>query len=79
MNRKVIGADRRSDRARQLARKVRQVNIGQPAAGIAKQMVMFFGHAIEAVRAAVKDYYDKNGIAYDPEKFQIHDCEHCHD
>ena len=24
-------------------------------------------------------YYDKNGIAYDPEKFQIHDCEHCHD
>ena len=32
--------------------------------------------AEEAVRAAVKDYYDKNGIAYDPEKFQIHDCEH---
>ena len=35
--------------------------------------------AEKAVRAAVKDYYDKNGIAYDPEKFQIHDCEHCHD
>ena len=35
--------------------------------------------AEEAVRAAVKDYYDKNGIAYDPEKFQIHDCENCHD
>ena len=35
--------------------------------------------AEEAVRAAVKDYYDKNGIAYDPEKFQIHDCEYCHD
>ncbi len=35
--------------------------------------------AEEAVRAAIKDYYDKNGIAYDPEKFQIHDCEHCHD
>ena len=35
--------------------------------------------AEEAVRAAVKDYYDKNGIAYDPEKFQIHVCEHCHD
>ena len=35
--------------------------------------------AEEAVRAAVKDYYDKNGIAYDPEKFQIHDCEHCRD
>lgn len=33
--------------------------------------------AEEAVRAAVKDYYDKNGIAYDPEEFKIHDCEHC--
>ena len=35
--------------------------------------------AEEAVRAAVKDYYDRNGIAYDPDKFQLHDCEHCHD
>ena len=35
--------------------------------------------AEEAVRAAVKDYYEKNGIAYDPEQFKIHDCEHCHD
>ena len=35
--------------------------------------------AEEAVRAAVKDYYDKNGIAYNPAEFQIHDCEHCHD
>ncbi len=35
--------------------------------------------AEEAVKAAVKDYYDKNGIAYDPELFvQLHDCEHCH-
>lgn len=33
--------------------------------------------AEEAVRAAVKDYYDKNGIAYNPEEFKIHDCEHC--
>ena len=33
--------------------------------------------AEEAVRAAVKDYYDKNGIAYNPDDFQIHDCEHC--
>ena len=29
--------------------------------------------AEEAVRAAVKDYYDKNGIAYNPDEFQIHD------
>ena len=28
--------------------------------------------AEEAVQAAVKDYYDKNGIAYDPEKFKVH-------
>ena len=33
--------------------------------------------AEEAVRAAVKDYYDKNGIAYNAEEFKIHDCEHC--
>ena len=26
--------------------------------------------AEEAVKAAVKDYYDKNNIAYDPEKFK---------
>ena len=36
--------------------------------------------AEEAVKAAVKDYYDKNGIKYDPEMFkQVHDCEHCDD
>ena len=35
--------------------------------------------AEEAVRAAVKGYYDKHGIAYNPDDFQIHDCEHCHD
>ena len=34
--------------------------------------------AEEAVRAAVKDYYDKNGIAYDPALFpSCSDCEHC--
>jgi len=35
--------------------------------------------AEEAVKAAVKDYYDKNGIVYDCKLF--HDCstcEHCH-
>ena len=34
--------------------------------------------AEEAVRAAVKDYYDRNGIEYDPKEFELHDCEHCH-
>ena len=34
--------------------------------------------AEEAVKAAVKDYYDKNNIAYDPEKFKnCGECEHC--
>ena len=35
--------------------------------------------AEEAVKAAVKDYYDKNGIEYDHEKFQSVDCAHCHE
>ena len=36
--------------------------------------------AEEAVKAAVKNYYNKNGIEYDKEKFaQVHDCEHCAD
>jgi nitrogen fixation NifU-like protein len=34
--------------------------------------------AEEAVKAAVKDYYDKNGIAYDEETFRQVDCAHCH-
>ena len=34
--------------------------------------------AEEAVRAAVKDYYDRNGIAYDPADFPLHDCDGCH-
>ena len=33
--------------------------------------------AEQAVRAAVLDYYEKNGIPYDKEKFKIEDCEHC--
>ncbi len=33
--------------------------------------------AEEAVKAAVKDYYDKNGIEYDPEMFKEGCCDHC--
>ena len=33
--------------------------------------------AEEAVKMAVKDYYDKNGIAYDASKFCGGDCAHC--
>lgn len=35
--------------------------------------------AEEAVRAAVKDYYDKNGIAYDPAQFAEHRAADGHD
>ena len=36
--------------------------------------------AEEAVRAAVKDYYDKNGIAYDKTQFpDCENCAHCHE
>ena len=35
--------------------------------------------AEEAIKAAVKNYYDKNGIAYDPYQFASCDtCPHCH-
>ena len=34
--------------------------------------------AVEAVKAAVKDYYDKNGIAYNPADFCSNDCANCH-
>ena len=33
--------------------------------------------AEQAVRAAVKNYYDKNGIAYNPEEFKEEEI-HCH-
>ena len=33
--------------------------------------------AEEAVKATVKDYYDKNGIEYDPEMFKESSCSHC--
>ncbi len=35
--------------------------------------------AEEAVKSAVKDYYDKNGIAYDPEQFCEGNCACCHE
>ncbi|MBR5619086.1 MAG: Fe-S cluster assembly scaffold protein NifU [Clostridia bacterium] len=35
--------------------------------------------AEEAIKAAVKDYYDRNGIEYDPSQFpDCGSCEHCH-
>lgn len=34
--------------------------------------------AEEAVKMAIKDYYDKNGIEYDHELFCEGECPHCH-
>ena len=35
--------------------------------------------AEEAIKAAVKDYYDRNGIAYDKSLFPDEECPHCHE
>ena len=35
--------------------------------------------AEEAIKAAVKDYYDRNGIAYDKSLFPDEACPHCHE
>ena len=35
--------------------------------------------AEEAIKKAMKDYYDRNGISYDPALFPVfEDCENCH-
>ncbi|MFA5561871.1 MAG: Fe-S cluster assembly scaffold protein NifU [Eubacteriales bacterium] len=34
--------------------------------------------AEEAVKAAIKDYYDKNGITYNPKLFCSCECDSCH-
>ena len=33
--------------------------------------------ADESIKAAIRDYYDKNGIAYDPKDFPAASCTHC--
>ena len=33
--------------------------------------------ADESIKAAIRDYYDKNGIAYDPKDFPAPSCAHC--
>ena len=36
--------------------------------------------AEEAIKSAIKDYYDKNGIEYDKNQFpDCENCAHCHD
>jgi nitrogen fixation NifU-like protein len=34
--------------------------------------------AEEAIKAAIVDYFKKNNIAYDEEKFSVHQCADCH-
>ena len=33
--------------------------------------------ADESIKAAIRDYYDKHGIAYDPKDFPAASCAHC--
>ena len=35
--------------------------------------------ADESIKAAIRDYYDKHGIAYDPKDFTAASCAHCHE
>ena len=35
--------------------------------------------AEEAIKAALKDYYDRQGVAYDPAQFCAGDCACCHE
>ena len=47
--------------------------------GLPPQKVHCSVLAEEAIKLALKDYYDKNGIAYDCSVFPSCDsCEHCH-
>ena len=43
--------------------------------GLPPHKIHCFVLAEEAIKSALKDYYDKNGIAYDKKLFP--DCEHC--
>ena len=43
--------------------------------GLPAQKVHCSVLAEEAIKSALKDYYDRNGIAYDSKQFP--DCEHC--
>ena len=46
--------------------------------GLPSQKIHCSVLAEEAVKAAVKDYYDKIGFAYDAALFAEHDCAACH-
>ena len=46
--------------------------------GLPSQKIHCSVLAEEAVKAAVKDYYDRNDIAYDAVQFEEADCPHCH-
>ena len=35
--------------------------------------------ADESIKAAIRDYYDKHGIGYDPKDFPAASCAHCHE
>ena len=48
--------------------------------GLPAQKVHCSVLAEEAIKSALKDYYDKNGIAYDKSQFpDCENCAHCHE
>jgi len=48
--------------------------------GLPAQKVHCSVLAEEAIKSALKDYYDRNGIAYDKKQFpDCENCSHCHE
>ncbi len=48
--------------------------------GLPAQKVHCSVLAEEAIKSALKDYYDRNGIAYDKSQFpDCENCDHCHE
>ena len=63
------------DEALQLTNKA----VAEALDGLPAQKVHCSVLAEEAIKAAVKDYYDRNGIAYDTSLFPDEECPHCHE
>ena len=59
------------------AKQITNQQIADYLGGLPPQKIHCSVLAEEAVKAAVKDYYDRNGIEYDKTQFCSGDCEHC--
>ena len=63
------------DKTREEATAVTNKQVVEALGGLPAHKLHCSVLAEEAIKSAVKDYYDKNGIAYDKSKFP--DCESC--